>query len=314
MKKKLIWAILFSIGFMVLLLSRVEWEHFSLIAGRLDIKYIVIGGIVFALGNLVRTLRFIQFDHTHKKLAHWWSINALYNFLTATLPGGAGEAAAAYVLTKYSTSNILAAFRLLLLGRLMDLSSLTALFFLASVLISSATPYREAAMWLTGVIFVMTSLMLVPASERFMMRQLQRLPGHISLLKKFSEKLNELLTIAKEKHRTSFYAITLTQSVAAIIAGIITLHLLLRSFGIVFTPVQSIYCYGVYAVFQVIPVQGFAGIGTQAAWFALALKTAGYQGADVLALGIVLHGTFYMFITMLGLSAVLVWLVCRERT
>ena len=311
-KKRLLWAFLFSICFMVFLLTRVEWDHFRFIAGRLDLKYFIAAFLVFLLGNLLRTLRFVQLDHTDKKLAHWWNINACYNFLTATLPGGAGEAATVYVLKRFSAFNILGALRILLLSRFMDLSALSVLFFLAAVRISSATPYREAAIWLTGVLFIMTSFVLVPSSERFVLRLLQRLPRNILLIKELSEKLNELLLIAKEKRSASFYVVTLTQSVVSISTGIVMLYLLLQSFGINFTFAQSAYCFGVYAIFQIVPVQGIAGIGTQAAWWALALNTAGYKALDAIAMGFVLHGTLYLFITLLGLSALLILFVRRD--
>jgi hypothetical protein len=100
-KKRLLWAIFFSICFMVFLLKRVDWKHFSLIAGRLDIKDLIIACIVYILANLVRTFRFCKLDHTDKKLIHWWNINQFYNFITATLPGGLGEAATAYALKRY---------------------------------------------------------------------------------------------------------------------------------------------------------------------------------------------------------------------
>ena len=304
-KIKLLCAVLFSIGFMAFLLSRVELEQFSLIADRLDLKYLIATLVVFFLGNLVRAFRFIHLDHTNKTLSHWWSINAFYNFITATLPGGAGEAATAYVLKRISNFNFLGAFRILFLSRLMDLSSISAFFLLAAVQISSGTPYREAAIWLSGVLLLLSAIALIPATEQIVMKLLQKLPGDNALVRKACQKMNELLEIAEERQAAS-YLITLVQSLLNAMGGVFALHLLLLAFGIELSLVQSFYCYGIYAVFQIIPVQGIAGIGTQAAWWALALNVSGYQGSDVIALGIMLHGTFYVFIGMVGLSAMLV--------
>ena len=88
----------------------------------------------------------------------------------------------------------------------------------------------------------------------------------------------------------------------------VSVHLLFRAIGVDFTPVQSFYCFGVYAFFQIVPVQGIAGIGTQAAWWSLALNAAGYQGADAIAIGFVMHGAYYLFITVLGFPSILIWL------
>ena len=309
-KIKLVLAVLFSIGFMAFLVSRVELKQFSLIADRLDLKYLIAALVVFFLGNLVRTVRFIHLDHTNKTLSHWWSINAFYNFITATLPGGAGEAATAYLLKRISNFNFLGAFRILFLSRLMDLFAISALLFYAAIMISSTTAYREVAVLISGSLFFISLIALIPASEQFVMKLLQKLPWKNALVRKACEKLNGLIEIAEER-QTASYLITLVQSMLNAMGGVFALHMLLWAFGIDFSLVQSFYCYGVFAVFQIIPVQGIAGIGTQAAWFALALNISGYQGPDVIALGIVLHGTFYVFIGIVGLSAMLIRFACK---
>lgn len=312
-KKKLLWAILFSTGFTLFLLLRVDWKHFSLIAGRLDIKVLIAAYSVFLLGNIVRTFRFFKLDHMNKKLTHWWYISAFYNFITATLPGGSGEAATAYALKRFSKFNILGALRILLLSRLLDIFALSALFFISSIMIRSDAYYREAAMWLSGALFLVSSFTLLRSSEQFVMRLLQKLPFRSTLMMKVREKLSELIKISEEQRNNSSLRITLFQSILMWIGAILLMHLVLRAFGIDFTLIQSAYCFGVYAIFQIVPIQGIAGIGTQAAWFALALTAAGYRNQDAIALGFVLHGTFYLFIASMGIFSLLVWLKGQEK-
>ena len=312
-KKRLLWAILFSICFTGYLLIRVDWKHFSLLAARLDMKYLIAAYCVFLLGNLVRTFRFYNLDHMNKKLTHWWYISAFYNFITATLPGGAGEAATAYVLKRYSEFNILGAFRILLLSRLLDIFALSALFFITSLMMPGTASYREAAIWLSATLFLIASVTLLPSSEKFIMRFLQKLPGSGVLITRVREKLSELINISEEQRKHNSFALTLFHSVLMWIGAMLLMHLVLRSFGIDFTLIQSAYCFGVYAIFQIVPVQGIAGIGTQAAWFALALNVAGYQDPDAIALGFVLHGTFYLFIASMALLSALAWLKGRKQ-
>ena len=306
-KKKLLLATCISVALMSFMIKKIDWEHFSLIASRIDLKYLMASCSVFILGNLVRSFRFIQLDHTHNTLTHWWNINAFYNFITANLPGGTGEVATAYVLKRFSMLNMLGAFRILLLSRLMDLFALSALFLVSAILISSLTPYREAAIWLSGTLFLISSVAIIPASEQFFLRLMQMLPGHFALVQKLVAKLSELLIIAKEHRDAGSLPITLLQSLLNMIAGVAMLYLLLRSLGVDFTWMQSFYCYGVYAVFQIIPVQGIAGIGTQAAWWALALNASGYKAPDVIAIGFILYATFYLFIALLGFFSLLAW-------
>jgi len=306
-KKSLVWAILFSIVFMVYLIWKVDWIHFVSIADRLSIKELLLAFVVFAIANFIRALRFYKLDHTGNKLSHWWTMNQVYNFMTSTLPGGAGEATTAYLLKRFSTFNMLSAFRILLLSRLMDLFALSMLFFVATILISSVTPYREAAIWLSGAAFLISSFALLRSSEQFALKLIQRLPGKNKIVQKVCEKLTELLKIAEEQRSNNLFGIALFLSVLMTFIGIVSMHVILRSFGVEFSLEQSFYCYGVYAIFQVIPVQGIAGIGTQAAWWTLALNAAGYNAPESIATGFVLYATYYIFVTLLALFSLLFW-------
>ncbi len=303
--KKLVWAVLISIGFMFFLLTRVEWKHFSLIVSRLDITYLIIASIVYLLANFVRAFRFCKLDHMDNKLSHWWHLNAFYNFMTSTLPGGAGEGASAYVLKRSSNFSLLSALRILLLSRLMDLFALSMLFFISALLVSTDTPYREAAIWFSGALFVIATVALLRASEQFVLKYLQRLPGKSRFIQKISGKLSELIAISDEQRNKKNIGGLLMQSIFMMIGSIVSIHFALRSFGVDFTVVQTFYCYGVYAIFQIVPIQGIAGIGTQAAWWTLALNSAGYNAPDSIAMGFILYATYYLLVAFVGLFSLL---------
>jgi len=311
-KKALFGAILISAVLMSFLLVKVEWNQFTLIAGRLNIKELLSAYCVFIVGNIIRSYRFSQLDYTGNKLKYWWNINVFYNFITSTLPGGAGEAVTAYVLKRFSTLNILSAFRILLLSRLMDLFGLSALFFVSSLLVNDHTPYRDIAIWVSATLFLLSSVALLKSTEKIILRLMKKLPGQGTLIKKLKEKLSDLLTIVEEQRRNKSFSTSLFLSLPMTIAGIVTIHLVLRSLGVDFTLFQSTYFYGVYMIFQIVPIHGIAGIGTQAAWWALALNAAGYVYPDTIALGFVLHGIFYLFITLMG--AYLIFFVWKWKT
>jgi len=277
------------------------------------VKYLIAAYGLFLFGNLIRTFRFDQLDHLGEKLMHWWYIGVFYNFITATLPGGAGEAATAYFLKRFSKFNILSALRIVFLSRFMDLFALSALFFVAAILMSGETPYREPAIWLAGVLLFVSSAILMRSSELFLMRLIQKLPGKNRLIKKVSEKLSELIAISEEQRSNRSFSMPLLQSVLMWGVGMLMLHLVLRSFGIEFTLVQSGFCYGVYALFQTIPVQGIAGLGTQAAWWTLALNATGYNAPDAIALGFILYGIFYCFIAVMGFFSLPFWLKGKKE-
>ncbi len=306
-KKKLLWAVLLSLVFMFVLLMRVEWEHFSLISSRMDTMNLLVACSIFTFSNFIRAVRFHKLDHLEKKLIHWWNVNGLYNLLTATLPGGAGEAAAVYVLKKYSNFSVMAALRILLLARVMDLFALSSFFFIATIFIERLISFRETAILLSGGLFLLSTCALFPASEKFALNVIQWIPIQGNLIQRVKSRISELMTITEKQRDNNSIGITMCYSLVMMGIGVVSVHLVFNSFGVDFTLIQSAYCYGIYTIFQIIPMQGIAGIGTQAAWWALALNAAGYGGPDAIALGIVLHGTFYIFISVTALSAFATW-------
>lgn len=290
---------------MALLLFKVDWTHFSLIAGRIVVKDIIFAFILLLAANFIRALRFYKIDHHGNKLGHWWVVNQVYNLMTATLPGGAGEAATVYLLKKFSAFNIVSAFRILFLTRLMDLTGLSALLLFAALQMGRATPYREVALWTSAVVSIMTIIITHPKSERSIVRLIEKIPVKGRLLDKVCGRFKEIAEISEKRISGVFFGMTILQSVIMIFIAALSVHFVLISFGTGFSYTQSFYCFAVYALFQIIPVQGIAGIGTQAAWWSIALTIAGYKGPDAIAMGILLHGTFYLFIVLMGLSVLL---------
>ena len=312
-KKRLLWASLLSAFIMALLLLKVDWSHFSLIAGRIDILYFFLAFFLYFLANLMRSIRFCKIDHAGNKLSHWWSMNQIYNLVTATLPGVSGEAFTAYLLKRFSTFNMLSALRILFLSRLMDLTAYSAVLLFSAVLISGSTSYRKEAILISGFLFIASMIAAHPTVERFMIKLLQKISFNNRLINRACEKLEEVAVITESRFSASFFGITMIQSMLMIFFAALSAHYMLHSFGTGFTLLQSFYCFGVYALFQMVPIHGIAGIGTQAAWWTLALTVAGYKTSDVIAMGIFLYGTFYMIIAVLGLAAFAVWMMIREK-
>jgi len=232
--------------------------------------------------------------------------------MTATLPGGIGDATTAYFLKRYSEFNILSAFRILLLSRIMDLAGMSLLLLLVAIQVGDHAQYRETSICISGALVLITTLSLIPAVQQRILEFMQKLPGQSRVMKKAHEKIRELTSISREYYSRNTFRISLFQTMLSIIATALSMHFILRSFEVGFTPLQSFYCVSAYAIFQMIPIQGIAGIGTQPVRWLAALKMAGYKGPDSVALSIILHGTFYVFIAIIGLSSLLIWGMTRK--
>ncbi len=311
--KKIVWAVFLSLAFMYILLHRVDWADFRAIGDRLVIKNLLIAFVAILSSNLIRSYRFLILDHVSNKYTPWFIMNNIYNFLTATLPGGVGEAATVYLLRRYLFFDMLSALRILLISRIMDVSALSMLLLVVAIQASGNIFYSEMAIWFSCIVLLLSLIAIVPVTEHFVLRQMQKLPGKNRIMKKTREKLNELIEISEEYQSRSAFTITIVQSVMMFTLTALSLHYMLLSFKSDFTIFQSFYCYLLYTFFQMIPIQGFAGVGTQPARWLIALNAAGYNGSDAVALSIAIHGAFYLFLTILALSALAIWQV-RRRT
>lgn len=311
-KKKLCWATLLSVIVMAFLLLKVDWDHFSLIASRVNAPDFLLAFLFLFLANFVRSYRFYILDHVGNKLSHWWIMNQVYNIITVTLPGGPGEAVAAYVLKKFSKFNMFSAIRIFFLTRLMDLAGFSGLLLIAAALISGSTPYREAALLISGIVFFLSLIVAHPKSERFILRLLQRIPLKGRLMNRLYEKLEDIAQISEERFSGALYGTSMFHSALMAVGVSVSVHFVLSSLGTEFTLLQSLYCFGVFGLFQLFPVHGIAGIGTQTAWWALSLKVAGYNAPDAIAMAIVLHGAIYVLSVAMGLLALLFWLIIRN--
>jgi uncharacterized protein (TIRG00374 family) len=311
--KKLLWAFMLSVTFTAVLLYGVDWTHFPSIAERIRINHLIAAFGTLLLANIIRSWRFYALDHfTDKKYSAWLVINKIYNFLTATLPGGVGEAATAYIMKRYSLFDMFSAFRILLLSRVMDLVAISALLLFSAICVDDVGRYNEMLLWLSGILLLVSMATVLPATERYVLELVRNLPGRNRVMQKAREKMKELSEISETHGEKKVLVLTLTQSVLVITGTAVSLYFILISFGSGLTIIQTFYCFAVYAVLQMIPLQGIAGVGTQPARWVVALNLAGYESNDVVALSLVVHGTLYAFITIMGMSALLIWLVSRK--
>lgn len=303
---------LLSVVIMAVLLVRVDWEHFAQIADRINIGDLFLSFSLLFIANFIRSMRFQILDHTGNRLSDWWVMNQIYNLITVTLPGGPGDLAAVYLLKKCSKLKMLSAFRIFLLTRIMDFAGLGAMLLITALMISETTPHRTAAILVAGIVFIFSMITVYPKCERFIIRMFQKIPIKGRIMNRLYEKLDEIAEISKDRFSSTVFGTSMIQSALIVIVLALSMHFLLRSFGTEFILIQSIYCFGVYGLFQLVPVHGIAGIGTQTAWWSLAINVAGYQAADTIAIAIVLHGTIYMFSVIYGLLAMFYWMLVRR--
>jgi uncharacterized membrane protein YbhN (UPF0104 family) len=300
-------AVLISVGFLFFVLKRINWREFVNFGNAADYGMIAAGFGALFLANVVRALRFRHLDPLRQKFGSWWVMGQAYNLMTATFPGGTGEVATAYLLKRFYNFDWLSGIKILVVTRVMDLAVLTGLFLSSALIVRRVHNLTISAIVVAAVLFVLSVIMLIPPFQRLFVEGLRRLYPKRAW---FSAKVFGLAQRISEGARfrgamASFVsgAYTITMQLLAICS----IYLVLLGLGVDLTFFETIFCFGIYVLFQLVPVQGFAGLGTQAAWWAIALSLAGYTGGNTVALGLALYATFYVFIAMLCLLAVVYW-------
>ena len=313
MKKKILLSTIITLVSLILIFKIIDWKTIISLTKELKTSQIIIAFLFLSLANVIRSLRFYKLNYHEQSFVNWWITAQIYNMMTATLPGGFGEAVTAYILKKFLSIDLLVVIRILIISRIMDLGSLSALTLLSSLQVKTAANYSDMTIVVSSILMILSFVLIIPAYERKMIRYLQYLlPKRGPILERVQIRIIDLHDTLQAHNNKDAFIASLYSLLVALGAAIST-YWVLQGYGVNFTWQQSFYCFGIYALFQIVPIQGIAGIGTQAAWWALALTSAGYQGSDAVALGMLLHGTFYVFITIMAIIALLVSQFYKRR-
>jgi len=289
------------------MLKRINWGEFRKFGSIADYGMIGAGFGALFLANIVRALRFRHLDPLRQKFGSWWVMGQAYNLMTATFPGGTGEMATAYLLKRFYKFDWLGGIKILVVTRVMDLAALTGLFLSSAFVVQQVHNLTISAIVISAVLFVLSVIMLIPPCQRLFVEGLRRIYPKRAW---FSAKVFGLAQRISEGARSrGVFAAFVSGSYTLImqLLAIFSTYLVLLGLRANLTFFETIFCFGIYVLFQLVPVQGFAGLGTQAAWWAIALSLAGYTGGNTVALGFVLYATFYVFIAMLCLLAIVYW-------
>jgi hypothetical protein len=168
--------------------------------------------------------------------------------VTSTLPGGAGETVTAYALKKFSKFNLMSAFRILILTRIMDLAGYSLLLLFTAILISETTPYRDAALLISGVLFIVSMIISHPRCERIIVKLFKKASFKGRIMNRIYERFEEINSMSATRISKSFFGVTMFQTMFMIICAAFEVHYMLKSFGAEFILIQSLYCFSVYTL------------------------------------------------------------------
>lgn len=239
-----------------------------------------------------------------------YAFHQVYNVVTALVPTGIGEAASAWLLRRSLRVPLHHGLVALLVGRLLDLFVLLLLF-LVVVLGGGATLATGADVLLPGATVVAAGLVALGvahvATGGRLAAQLERWAAEIHAQGRARTLLRRALGVGAESLRLLPHGgrlvplVGLTAVMQLVSLG--ALHALANGAAVPLSYAQAVVCFVVYVLLRMLPVQGIGGIGTTAAWWALALRALGVAHDESVTVGAVLYVAFTVLLVVLCLTA-----------
>lgn len=271
-----------------------------------------------AMAGVPRALRLGMLLPGKLTLGEAYAFNQVYNAMTATIPSGLGEAASAWLMRRSLAVPLHLGLVALLVARFLDLIVLLALFLL--VVVCGLVPLGDggravvsaAAALLGSLIAVAVVYVVGRGRVTSWMESAARAITSDAPLRRGARRVLSLAAEASRLIPDGRCALLLLGLTAVMqVLALFALLALLDGAGVRFNLAATLACFVIYVLLRMLPLQGIAGIGTTAAWWAIALSILGVPAHEAATVGAVLYVAFYM--VMLLLCVLSLPLLCTRR-
>jgi uncharacterized protein (TIRG00374 family) len=238
-----------------------------------------------------------------------YAVAQIYLLITASVPVGVGEVVAAWLMRRGIDVPIHEGFAAFLVARLFDVLVLLVLFvaivgggFVRLDLRVVQAAWVAAAM-LAGLVVLGALHLRAPEWLPALLEDRADRVGQESrgrkalqvILRNISQGLRRL-----PHGRAAGVIVLLTLGIQLL--SFQALHILLRAAGVPASYASAIFAFAVYVLLRLLPFQGIGGIGTAAAWWAIAVSFVGVRTSDAVPIGATLYVGFYALLVLLCLT------------
>jgi len=248
-----------------------------------------------------------------------YAFNQIYNVVSATVPTGLGEAASAWVMRRALKVPLHLGLVALFAGRFLDLVVLLCLFL--GVVLGGTAPVASGdgivaaasglcvALLAVAVLHVASRGRLAPSLHAWAAARRSR-HGAWGIVGTGTALLAESLSLLPEGRKAAGVVVL---TVATQLLSLAALHALLAGAQVALGYASAIVCFVIYILLRMLPLQGIAGIGTTAAWWAIALSMLGVEPTEAAAVGSVLYVAFYALLLALCLMCLPMLAFARRK-
>lgn len=300
-------ALVVTAALLALLLYHIELSDLAATLKSIQPGHVLLGLGAYASCYLFRALRFHVLLNREVGVADLFAIVCVHNMVNDIMPARSGELSYIYLLKKLHNKNASDGAATLILSRLMDLISISILFF-ASVILAGELPGAISgllfAIALSAALVVLLFIALVYGGRGFVLsveRLAARLDlGQLRLIRLSIDGMKEAeCRIAAVRDREVFL-ISFLLSLLVWASQYLMYYVLLRGLGLELS-FALIILGTTFAIFtSIMPVPSIGSFGVYEGLWAISFVALGFPKETAIATGFAIHIIFIVYFVFLG--------------
>jgi len=277
--------------------------------GELSPRALLVALVWMVLAGVLRGQRLRLLLPGRPSLRTSYAVAQIYLLITASVPVGVGEVVAAWLMRRGIDVPIHEGFAAFLVARVFDVLVLLVLFVaIVGGGFVRLDPRAVQAAWAAAAI--LAGLVAVGAlhlrAPEWLPALLEDRAGRVGGESRGRKALQLVLrSVARGLRRVPHgraAAVIVLLTLGTQLLSFQALHILLRDAGVPASYASAIFAFAVYVLLRLLPFQGIGGIGTAAAWWAIAVSFLGVPAPDAVAIGAALYVGFYALLVLLCLT------------
>lgn len=304
MKKilKYLFSITISVLLLYFLLSKINLQEIIKVFSQTNIFYLIIGGVLYLLMMIFRSLRFRTLLNNKLKATELLPIVLFQSFLSNILPFRVGELSYV-ILLKKKKYNISKGLSSLLIARIFDFGVLISILII-SILLSKNLPSKDIFNNMIPILFIALSIIVIAIIcmiflHDFILKIMQNLLKKLPKIK-LLDKFNEFIISFKNYKSKRMLLKTLYYAIVIYFFGIISNYYFIKSLGFEL-PLNILIITITFSVLSsVLPINGFASLGTMEGIWVIILGYFNYGVQTAILISFSLHIILLLFSVLFG--------------
>lgn len=302
-----IMTLIITIVLVTFLLSYIDMSDVRDLLIKIKPIYLFAGFVMYAIGYLMRSLRFQILLNRDVGLKNLFSIVCIHNMAISIFPMRSGELSYIYFLTKRHNRTVGEGAATLIVARLLDIITISLLFFISTILISNNPETLFRTLQVIGFllfVLVLILILLMYYGNRFisMLRiiSLHLKIGKINIVNYVFRQMDEIVKSLNCISRNQFVWSAFLSILIWIILYIVN-YILVIAMGIDISLDKYFLATTIFFMTPIIPVQGIGGFGTLEGGWTIGFMAAGIPKEIAISTGFLAHiiAIFYSLILFL---------------